>query len=235
MTIDAQLRGADLLPITLGESGACVWRVVAAGAPDRFLKRSSGVLADDIRDETARMRWAAGRLPVPQVLGSEDDGTMATLLMSALPGICASDIVAQALLPPATVARMLADALRLLHSTPLGDCPFDHTPHTTLARAAARARMGLIDTDDFDTERTGWTAQQVLDALHATMPAVSDVVLTHGDYCLPNILFVGETLSGFVDLGRLGRGDRWGDLALARRSLEHNDIGVVSDTVPRPL
>ena len=52
-----------------------------------------------------------------------------------------------------------------------------------------------------------------------------DIVLTHGDYCLPNIFANGDRISGFIDLGKVGPADRWQDIAIAIRSLDHNFDG----------
>ena len=49
--------------------------------------------------------------------------------------------------------------------------------------------------------------------------------LIHGDFCLPNIFFQGDCLSGMIDLGRAGLADRWQDIALCYRSLKHNYSG----------
>jgi len=56
-------------------------------------------------------------------------------------------------------------------------------------------------------------------------------VLTHGDFCLPNILIKNGKLSGFIDLGKTGTGDRWMDIALCYRSLKHNADGTWSGKV----
>jgi aminoglycoside phosphotransferase len=48
-------------------------------------------------------------------------------------------------------------------------------------------------------------------------------VLVHGDACLPNILFREDgTLSGYIDLGDIGIGDREVDLSAAVWSLRYN-------------
>ena len=39
----------------------------------------------------------------------------------------------------------------------------------------------------------------------------------------------GNTVSGFIDLGKMGPADRWQDIAIAIRSLGHNFDGRYSD------
>ena len=50
-------------------------------------------------------------------------------------------------------------------------------------------------------------------------------MLSHGDLCLPNIFLTENGISGFIDLGDAGVGDRWRDIALCHRSLRHNADG----------
>ena len=49
-----------------------------------------------------------------------------------------------------------------------------------------------------------------------------ELVFTHGDYCLPNSFIKDNKTVGFIDLGNAGIADKWQDLALCIRSLEHN-------------
>lgn len=52
-----------------------------------------------------------------------------------------------------------------------------------------------------------------------------DLVFTHGDYCAPNVL-VGDgpmhPVTGIVDWGYAGVGDRWRDIVKALWSVEFN-------------
>ncbi|TMC97134.1 MAG: hypothetical protein E6J05_12600 [Chloroflexi bacterium] len=47
-------------------------------------------------------------------------------------------------------------------------------------------------------------------------------VLTHGDYCLPNILVVDGRLTGLIDVGGAGLGDPQDDLAAGVWTLQYN-------------
>ena len=47
-------------------------------------------------------------------------------------------------------------------------------------------------------------------------------VLSHGDFCLPNIFFSKNKVSGFIDLGKMCVADKYQDIALCYRSLTNN-------------
>lgn len=53
-------------------------------------------------------------------------------------------------------------------------------------------------------------------------PGISDGVLIHGDYCLPNVMLDDWRLSGFVDVGDARVGDRHVDLYWGMWSLAYN-------------
>jgi streptomycin 3"-kinase len=62
---------------------------------------------------------------------------------------------------------------------------------------------------------------QILDQIRAELPIRlaqerAELVVGHGDLCLPNVLVDPATgeVTGLIDLGRLGKADPYGDLAL---------------------
>lgn len=122
------------------------------------------------------------------------------------------------------VVDAVADITNALHAVPGGGCPFDRTLAVTVTEARAAAAGGQIDLADLDEEREGWTATALLRELDRLLPAASHAeraVVTHGDWCLPNLVLDPDRLAvaGIVDAGRVGRADRCTDLALMARSL----------------
>lgn len=66
--------------------------------------------------------------------------------------------------------------------------------------------------------------EELLSWLENNRPS-EDIVLTHGDYCLPNIFAKDGRVTGFIDIGRMGPADRWQDIAILIRTLHHNFNG----------
>ena len=109
--------------------------------------------------------------------------------MTAVPGL---DLASSNDLSPSQVVGILAMALRRLHQVPIAECPFDHRLEERIAAAKNRVSVGLVDEADFDNERLGRTATDVLAELLATLPETYDLVVTHGDACLPNFMAEGS-------------------------------------------
>lgn len=207
--------------VIIGESRAQVYRLWNAQEPISFLKvspRDTTPLAAD----AARLRWLAARLPVPQLLCYHEDERSCYLLTAVVPGVDTATLAERADTDMAQLVRLLAAGLRQFHAVATVDCPFDARLVHELARVRQRIDQGLVDEGLIGEPWTGRPLPDLLAELLATVPPQEDLVFTHGDYCLPNILLDGDRVSGFVDLGRAGLGDRYRDLALAQRSLIRN-------------
>ena len=132
------------------------------------------------------------------------------------------DLASSPDLGPEQIIEITFAALRRLHALDARDCPFDHRLSNRIALARARTEAGAVDEDDFDDERVGRTPADVLPELLARRPRAEDLVVTHGDACLPNLMADNGRFSAFVDCARLGVADRHQDLALASWSIGHN-------------
>jgi kanamycin kinase len=116
----------------------------------------------------------------------------------------------------------IAGLTRRLHALPVEGCPFDRTLARSVPAAQAAVADGHVDLDDLDDEHRGWTNDQLLANLAATTPTTEDLVVCHGDLSLPNLIVDARTstVTGVIDLGRLGIADRYADLALITRDLD---------------
>ncbi len=206
-TLSAALADCTCHQILLGESGATLYRVTRTDQTRSYLKIGRSDPNRSLIDEKDRLAWLQDRLPVPHVQLFVQDEQFNYLLMAEIPGIDTSDKVYSGDLP--AMVRQLSEGMRLLHSLPIADCPFDERLAVKMARAQQRMEAGLAPA-------ALWAE------LTAKRPQDEDLVLTHGDYCLPNIILHNGVLSGFIDLGRAGVADRYQDLALAVRSLAYN-------------
>jgi aminoglycoside phosphotransferase len=221
-TLAARLANADWHPVTIGYSGVQIFRVIPPGQPPYYLKAAQRPMREELIAERGRLEWLRGKLVVPAVEACVTEGEQTFLLLSEVPGAMACDPAFAGDLP--ALVRLLADGMRQIHVIDIGDCLFDMRLDAQLARAEQRVRAGRVDESDFDASRLGTRASDLFEQLLRERPASEDLVFTHGDYCLPNVLIDHERrhVSGFIDLSRAGVADRYQDLALAARSLAYN-------------
>jgi aminoglycoside 3'-phosphotransferase-2 len=204
----------------IGRSPSEVFRLELEGSPTLYLKREAHGPFSELSDEAARLRWLHSLgLPCPAVVAHVVEDGHDWLVTSALPG---RDLACETALPPFERVVLLALALRRLHSVDIACCPFDHGWQKRLAVAERRMRAGLIDEGDFDVERLGQSAAGLFSELGELTVTDEDLVVTHGDACLPNFIALDGAFSGYIDCGRLGVADRYQDIALACRSIEKN-------------
>ena len=191
-------RGSALTPVWRNAIGGLTFRT----ADDRFIKLGPRTLETSMSDEAERLAWAAPYLRVPTVVEQGEDGDQEWLVTRAIAGRSAVD--PEWIARPDAAVRAVGEGLRALHDAmPAASCPFDWTVPARLANAAARGievPAALLESPEIDV-----------------------LVVCHGDACCPNTLIGDDGVwSGHVDLGQLGLGDRWADIAVASWSTEWN-------------
>jgi len=209
-------------PVTIGQSGVHTFRLTRAGRRNRYLKVAPRGLGVRLEDEKVRLDWLAGHLPVPDVLYFHESDEREYLMTSEIDGLMAHNEALAGDLP--RVVRLLASGPRMIHNLPLEDCPFDQRLAVRIPLAHERLLAGRVDDADFDAVRQGRRAAELFQEMQASVPSNEDIVFTHGDYCLPNVIIgsSGTTINGFIDWDRGGIADRYQDLGIAARSLARN-------------
>jgi len=179
---------------------------------------------DQINSESIRefevLKFLEHRLPVPQIIYHHIDAEFSYLLMEKIQGqmLCDRDYISQ----PELLVECLADGLKALWQIPIGDCPFDASIAQKLKTAAYNVTAQLVEVEHWDLSFNDFKSpEDLLSYLKSNQP-IEDQVFSHGDYCLPNIIYEGKQLKGMIDLGRAGVSSKWQDISLAVRSLEYN-------------
>lgn len=190
--------GAALEPVWRNDYGGVTFRT----DDERYIKFGPRNAESTLAGEARRLEWAGRYIRVPHVLESGGDDTHEWLVTRALPG--ESAVTPRWIAEPEAAVRAVGEGLRALHEAlPVAECPFEWSVTRRIASAEGR---GI----------------RLPDALREP-PPIDRLVVCHADACCPNTLIADDGhWIAHVDLGLLGTGDRWGDIAVAAMSTEWN-------------
>lgn len=192
-------------------------------------------IEDDLAEaegQVQMMEWLQGKIPAPRILAYEVSEGKSYLLMEKMQGkmSCDSSYLEQ----PRMLLEALAEGLKMLWAVDIADCPHRCDLDRMLAEARERVEKGIVDVEEAEPTTFGEggfaSPKDLLNWLEENRPT-EEMVLSHGDYCLPNIFLENGKIKGFIDLGRTGVADKWCDIALCYRSLKHNFGGIYGGKV----
>lgn len=123
---------------------------------------------------------------------------------------------------PTKLCDTLAENLRLLHSIDYQDCPITNHTESYLARAESNFMSGNYDKTHFPDSFGYRSAEEAREVILANSMLLKCDTLLDGDYCLPNIVLNDWKLSGFIDVGNGGVGDKHVDIFWAIWTLFYN-------------
>ena len=113
---------------------------------------------------------------------------------------------------PGRLSALLGERLRELHETDFSDCPIKNRTHSYIALAEKNFREGSYDKSHFPDSFGYRSAEEAYKVFSEGKGLLRCDTLIHGDFCLPNICLLDWKLSGYIDLGGGGGGDRHIDL-----------------------
>jgi aminoglycoside 3'-phosphotransferase II len=213
------LRGYVPVREAIGQSGDGVFRLEAPSRQTLIIKVFHHARDDRMQAEAARINWLRlVGIQVPRILDALSTRAGCWLVMECLPGVNA----AVAIDKPAVKVHEIGAALARLHSVPPDSCPFDETLSTKIPRAKNNVDNNEVDVEDFDEDHLGVGAKELFQTMQDLRPNLEEIIVTHGDASLPNMMLSAGTFAGFVDCGKVGRADRYQDLALACHSIKFN-------------
>ncbi len=184
------------------------------------------------QDTVEMMKWLSDKVLVPKVICCETDGEFQYLLMSRTKGKMACDDYY--LEHPSELLKILAKGLKMLWEVDITNCPRNRNIEAELLDAKYQIDNNLVDMDNIEPTTFGPNGfdnpRMLLKWLEENKPDY-EPVLSHGDFCLPNIFIEDGDISGYIDLGNAGVGDKWRDIALCYRSLKNNFNGTYGNKV----
>ncbi len=221
MKLPDQLKEIDLTKMKkapIGFSGDEVYLVDDGyQGKDVVIKISNKV---EVYHEGENFKWLKDYVKVPKVYFNELIDDKYYLVMEKLPGVMFQELFES--IPLGELVIKYAKLLKQFHEINYQGLPFNHDLNHKIDKAHHRVITNQIKTEYFENEIKDFTGKQVYDLMIKNMPAEEDLVLCHGDVCLPNIMMDKNSLSGFIDIDGIGVCDRYLDIAIALRSLRYN-------------
>ena len=204
--------------VGLSGSGVCIFE-------DMVLKIQPE--SEESINELEMLRWLNGKIPVPRIIEHIREDENSFILMSKCPGRMSCD--ERYMQDPKRQAELLAEALHTLWEIPVGNCPCKWPLERRLQIAAKNIAQNHVDVNGAQSDTFGSSGFRDPEALLQWLidhKPEEQQMLSHGDFCLPNIILNKNGLSGLIDLGKAGIADPWQDIALCIRSLSNNYSGM---------
>lgn len=211
----------DSWQLVYHHSKARTYLVERADGTRSFLKIQAVGSPDSLQNQKDRLEWLQGKLPVPAVLYYGAAAASEYLLTSEMKGQDAASRIFEHRF--GEIVRLAAEGLRRMHRLPAEDCPYSNKLDKQLPAAIDNCRTGQVNSEELLAKfGTSDTEALVREMQRLAETTTEDVVFTHGDYSMPNIMIDGDRISGFIDLGNCGAADRYLDLAIAEASIIRN-------------
>ena len=215
-----QLKSYYWQKVNIGWSRSEIHKLTLSKNPTLFLKINK--ITDNLffNKEYEMLDWLKDNVSVPDVIYHSKNSDYEFLLLTEIPGKVSYEVFSKSDIE--TNLKILAKGLQIFHDLPLGGCPNEVDIDKMIQYAKERLERDLINNENFDVRWKHKTPYELFEDVKRLMPKKIDRVVTHGDYCLPNVIINNNELSGFVDLGSAGINDRHYDLAAISWSISYN-------------
>lgn len=225
--LDQYFRNYEVLPIPGGATAACLYKITSKSKGSYILKIQPAHSATySLHSEKQNYEWLLNKVPVPAVAFFHTTGSEELLCLSELSGKNLEAYIGE--VNAEEIVTRYARVLQLLHSLPIDSAAQVQSLEMKIRKAKFNVENNLVDMEDLQPENRGATASKLFDRLLQLKLSDHELVFTHGDYSLDNIVFHEERLSGFIDIGGGGVADKYQDIAIAVRNIQdHFDNDLV--------
>lgn len=184
-----------------------------------YLKMGSGLAATSLNNESNILLWLETKnINSPRVMVYDSNENVFYLLITEIPG---QPIHKLKHLGTDRIVKLLAKALKDFHNTDKNGAFYTNILERDLDLIGKYLKQDLINRDKFITNNQGKSPEEIFKYLNSNKNLFDNNVLTHGDYCLPNVI-VNNDKYGFIDLGDCGVGDKYKDFSSMEVSIKRN-------------
>lgn len=186
----------------------------------------------DSDNEIIMLQYLNQKINVPKIITTINTKDINYLLMEKIKGQMACDD--SYLSDFEELVSLIVDTLQKLWSIEINDCPSNCQLAWKLKQAQANIEQNKVDMNNCQAETFGENGfknpMELLEYLKNNQPE-EDLVFSHGDLCLPNMIVDGQKKVYLIDLGKAGVADRYQDIALVYRSLKNNLEGLYGNKI----
>ncbi|EBI8487007.1 APH(3'') family aminoglycoside O-phosphotransferase [Salmonella enterica] len=185
---------SDWLPVRGGESGDFVFR---RGDGHAFAKIAPASRRGELAGERDRLIWLKGRgVACPEVINWQEEQEGACLVITAIPGVPAADLSGADLLK---AWPSMGQQLGAVHSLSVDQCPFERRLSRMFGRAVDVVSRNAVNPDFLPDEDKSTPQLDLLARVERELPVRldqerTDMVVCHGDPCMPNFMVDPKTL-----------------------------------------
>ncbi len=210
-SVEGLIKGRRCEVVWLSALGGLTFRIddTASSLYVKWLPVASEV---DVTVEIEKLRWASAYTPVPTVVERGSDAEGSWIVTESIDADNA--VATRWKRDPKRATVAFGAGLRALHDAlPIEGCSYTWSAAQRLHDIQRRVENGSLEQHQWSQSFDSLTLRTALDELRVIPD--EDLVVCHGDACAPNTLIddSGKWVA-HVDLGNLGIGDRWADLAV---------------------
>jgi kanamycin kinase len=192
------LRGYSYSIHPYDESQAEIYILTHPSKDTLYLKIRRNREQNHLETEYKILIWIKQRIPTPKPIYYRREDRAEYMVTSEVSGTPAYLVQPEI---KGTAVRILGETLRSIHRLETSGCPVVNSIEKWLQRLKA-------DGKDTTILEKWWPEEQL--------------VFTHGDYCLPNMIIKNSSLSGVLDWDYAGLADPYVDFAACTRSIRYN-------------
>lgn len=217
--ISRLLEPKSLFLKTQGRIGDTLYYGQLRSGEPAYLKVGSGYSANELNREAKILQWLKGNLIAPQLIEFQEIDRYSYLLILEIKG---QPLHKASNLRKIQAVAILAKALQMIHELPVGFCPFKNVLAYEIEEIERFVKENRINVALFSKNNKGKMPEDVLKRLKSIKNDLNQNIVTHGDFCLPNVLVKNNDVSGVVDWSKCGIADHHRDFSALDGSIKRN-------------